>query len=110
MDCQTNNLENSLPFHLSLGLIQLIFMNYFLLEACSHKACFKADNWKPVERKSFATAQTTVREVEWGFAWLQLNVPKALGWMPRLWQWKTLAADFSRDRRNAWEVSTEEVN
>jgi len=51
MDCQTINLDNSLPFHQSLGLIQLIFVNYFLLEACSHKVCFKADNGKPVERK-----------------------------------------------------------
>jgi len=97
MDCQTNNLENSLPFHQGLGLIQLIFENYFLLEACSHKICFNAGNWKPVERKWFATTPTIVREVVWGFAWLQLNVPKALGWTPRFWQWNTLAADFSSD-------------
>jgi len=87
MDCQTNNLENSLPFHQSLGLIQLIFVNYFLLEARSHKVCFKAGNWKPVERKWFATAPTTVREVLWGFTWLQLNVPKALDRTSRFWQW-----------------------
>jgi len=55
-------------------LIQLIFVNYFLLEACSHKICFKAGNRKPVERKWFATAPTTVREVAWGFARVHLNV------------------------------------
>jgi len=68
MDCQTNNLENSLPFHQSLGLIQLIFEIYFLLEAFSHKVCFKAGNWKPVECKWFSTTPTTLREVIWGFA------------------------------------------
>ena len=103
MDCQTNNLDNSLPFHQSLGLIQLIFVNYFLLEACSHKVCFKVGNWKPVEHKRFATTATTVREVVWGFTWLQPDVPKALGWTPRFWQWNTLAADFSRGGSH-WSV------
>ena len=115
MDCQTNNLDNSLPFHQSLGLIQLIFVNYFLIEACSHKVCLKVGNSKPVERNWFATTPTTVREVVWGFTWLQLKCSEGVGLNTTLLTMKyTRGRLLSRrkplKRETCHEVSTEQVN